>query len=135
MKLPKLVLLIGTALFGFQISAVAQNSPAEIRAMLGMPPVDVIEAAVFSARREAYTRTCGKAPEFEGHGTLISRLEFGSLDPLDRDRYVDLMKRQFDADMAAQTVVLLDDWCRGLNAAINRHAAAFIRSRPHLFKN
>ncbi len=117
-------------------SALAQSSPADIRAMLGSP-VNIEQAALFAASRSSYKELCGEDPEFEMHASVINRLQYGSLDEgNDKELFRHLMIGQSESNAGIYAGLDIDGqkaFCEGLNSTITGIAADFVESHPTLF--
>lgn len=132
---------IGSAVAGMVLAAAtttsfAQHSPEEVRKLLGQP-VSMAEAAVLGAARASHSDLCGGPTEFEGHASVVSRLQYGSLGPADRDRLAVMMTRQHGSNAAIYET--LDDdakiaFCSGLASTVLAKTAEFVEAHPHLFE-
>lgn len=116
--------------------ASAQTSPEEIRQVLGKP-VDIEKSVVFGANRSTFKELCKEEFEFEGHASVISRLEYGSLDAADQDLYRQMLVGQVRSNKTIFDT--LDDegkqeFCFGVRRNLLAYAADFVEAHPTLFK-
>lgn len=117
-------------------AAWGQTQPEDVRRILG-GSVDVIPAAAFAATTASHRDFCGNAPELDGHAEIIMRLEFGSLESADKERYTAAMTRQYHSNASIYNMLGEDaqrSFCRELNSSILRRAAEFVRKHPQLFE-
>ncbi|MGE9010574.1 hypothetical protein ACO2JO_18470 [Leptospira interrogans] len=115
--------------------AVAQTSPEEIRQMLG-GAVNVEQGALLTATRASLKDLCGTTSKYEMHASIISRLEYGSLDPTQREAFRKIVEGQQRSNQAIFEEMDNDNreaFCTGLNRTITSIAARFVTAHPHLF--
>lgn len=113
----------------------AQSSPEEIRKMLGHP-VDIENSVVFTASRSSLKELCNEEPEFEGHASVIGRLEYGSFDASDQDSYKRMLASQVQSNRSIFGMLDEDgrrEFCQGLRSTILGYSADFVEAHPTLF--
>lgn len=115
--------------------SVAQPSPEEVRQMLG-GVTDMEQAVLLAASRVSLRQLCDTTAEHEAHAAIIGRLQYGSIEPEQREAFKNAMQGQI---LSNQTIYQsFSDpnkaaFCRGLQRTVTSIAASFVTAHPSLF--
>lgn len=131
-------LITATALCAAALFAADETkaqTQSEIYALIG--DIDLIQSSLFTANRAFHQVLC-PAYKYEHFGTVVSRMEYGSLTSDEKEKYDSIVAAQSNGNLALigqiSSTAQQEEICRSLSIAMGEYILAFREKHPELFE-